>query len=107
MTKALDSHLHELPELCRRYGVSRLEVFGSATTDAFDRETSDLDFLVDFTDDPSHLFDRYFGLKEALEEMYGRNVDLVTIRSMQNPYFIESVNRTRQLIYAAEDAKAA
>jgi predicted nucleotidyltransferase len=107
MASVLDSHISEIPALCRRFGVARLELFGSATTDAFDSQRSDLDFLVEFDANPSKLFDRYFGLKESLEALYGRKVDLVTIGSLQNPYFIGAVNKTRQLVYAAEDAQAA
>lgn len=107
MASILDPHLADISELCRRYGVRRLELFGSATTDAFDPHRSDLDFLVAFDANPPDLFSRYFGLKESLEALFGRDVDLVMIGAMQNPYFIESVNKTRQLVYAAEDAQAA
>ncbi len=107
MPSVLDPHLAEIPELCRRYGVRRLELFGSATTAAFDPRRSDLDFLVDFDGNPSDLFKRYFGLKESLEALYGRDVDLVMIGAMENPYFIKAVNATRQLVYASEDTQAA
>jgi predicted nucleotidyltransferase len=107
MAAVLDPHIAELRELCRRFGVARLELFGSATTDAFDPERSDLDFLVDFDANPADLFKRYFGLKESLEVLYGREVDLVMTGALANPYFIEAVNQTRQLVYAAEDAQAA
>jgi len=107
MASVLDRHRPELPELCRRYGVSRLELFGSAASDAFDPLRSDLDFLVDFDANPAKLFDRYFGLKKSLEALYGRRVDLVTLGSLQNPYFIDAVNKTRQLLYAIEGAEAA
>jgi predicted nucleotidyltransferase len=107
MASILAPHLDEIPDLCRRYGVARLELFGSATTDAFDPERSDLDFLVEFDANPSGLFDRYFGLKESLEALYGRSVDLVTVASLRNPYFIDAVNKTRRLVYADENTKAA
>ena len=107
MASILDLPLADIPALCRRYRVRRLELFGSATTDAFDPQRSDLDFLVAFDANPPDLFSRYFGLKESLEALFGRDVDLVMIGAMQNPYFIESVNKTRQLVYAAEDAQAA
>ena len=103
MASVLDSHVAEIPELCRRYGVARLELFGSAAGDGFDPQRSDLDFLVEFDADSSRLFDRYFGLKESLEALYGRPVDLVAAGSLQNPYFIEAVNKTRRVVYAAED----
>jgi hypothetical protein len=107
MASVLDAHLAEIPELCRRYGVSRLELFGSAASGAFDPERSDLDFLVEFDAVSSGLFDRYFGLKQSLEALYGRPVDLVTAGSLRNPYFLEAVNRSRQLLYAVEDPQAA
>jgi predicted nucleotidyltransferase len=107
MSTVLDAHLSEVQALCRRYGVRRLEVFGSATTSAFDAQRSDLDLLVEFDGDHAHLFDRYFGLKESLEALYGRRVDLVTVGSLKNPYFIAAVNKTRQVVYAAEGAEAA
>ena len=107
MASILEPHLAEIPDLCRRYGVARLELFGSAASDAFDPQRSDLDFLVEFDADPSRLFDRYFGLKEALEALYGRRIDLVTAGSLRNRYFIEAVNQSRRLVYAAEDSQAA
>lgn len=107
MASVLDPHLGEIPALCRRYGVARLDLFGSATADAFDPQRSDLDFLVEFDATPSGLFDRYFGLKESLEALYDRSVDLVTVGSLQNPYFIESINKTRQPVYVAQDTEAA
>ncbi len=92
----------ELADLCRRYGVARLEVFGSAArgTD-FDLETSDADFLVEF--DPNSAlapFDRYFDLIEALRETLGRPVDLVEARAIRNPYLRASINKSRELVYA-------
>lgn len=104
---AFDPRPAELADLCRRFGVRRLDLFGSAATDTFDPSRSDVDFLVDFDDEPARLFDRYFGLKESLEALYGRPVDLVSAGSLRNPYFIAAVNETRQLVYAQEDAQAA
>ena len=62
----------EVAALCERYGVKRLDLFGSAAGDGFDPEASDLDFVVSFERrDPPELFDRYFGLKEDLESLFG------------------------------------
>ena len=107
MASVLDSHVAEIPELCRRYGVARLELFGSAAGNAFDPQRSDLDFLVEFDADSSRLFDRYFGLKESLEALYGRPVDLVMAGAMRNPYFIESANRSRRPVFASAHASTA
>lgn len=97
----------ELALLCRRYGVRRLDLFGSAATGAFDPARSDVDLLVEFDDEPAQLFDRYFGLRESLEALYGRPVDLVAAGSLRNPYFIAAVNETRRPVYAREDAEVA
>lgn len=91
----------EIAVICARFGVRRLEVFGSAATGAFDPAHSDVDFLVDF--DPAGHADRfaqYFGLKEALEALLGRPVDLVEEGASSNRYFLESLNKSRRLLYA-------
>lgn len=93
--------------LCRRYGVRRLELFGSAATGAFDHQSSDLDFIVEFESSARSSLDDYFGLKEALEALYERPVDLVMAGAMRNPYFVKSVNETRRVVYASENAQAA
>jgi len=102
MAAQLKQHKAALDELCRRYAVQRLELFGSGATDAFDSSRSDLDFLVEFGPDQERdLFHRYFELQESLQNLFARKVDLVMVGAMKNPYFIEAVNKTRQLVYAA------
>ena len=65
----------EVVALCEKYGVKRLDLFGSAAGDGFDPEASDLDFVVSFERrDPPELFDRYFGLQEDLEALFGRGL---------------------------------
>jgi predicted nucleotidyltransferase len=102
----LHSHVaHRLPDLeaiCRRYGVRRLELFGSASGEEFNPETSDLDFLYEIEPPTGMSYvDAYFGLREALEALFGRPIDLVSLRSVRNPYFIENIARSRRLLYAA------
>jgi len=93
----------ELQALCLTFGVRRLEVFGSAATGTFRADQSDLDFLVEFDMDvPQGSYsDRYFGLLESLERLFGRPVDLVVASAIENPFFRESVERTKALLYAA------
>lgn len=86
--------------LCRRFGVTRLAIFGSAVTDRFDPACSDVDFLVEFAPESASL-DTYFGLKQALEDLFGRSVDLVSPNALRNPYFAERVEQTREELYAA------
>jgi predicted nucleotidyltransferase len=98
----------EIQALCRQYGVIRLDLFGSAATGAFNEETSDLDFVATFVDTQKPGYaDRFLDFAEALESLLGRPVDLVTDRSIRNPYFREEVEATRQPIYRAHDAPAA
>lgn len=93
----------ELARLCQRYGVRRLDLFGSAATGRFRTGDSDLDFVVEFQ--PATVSgayaDAYFGLLESLERLYGRPVDLVIDGAIRNPYFRQSVEATRMPLYAA------
>jgi uncharacterized protein len=91
-----------LVELCRSHRVRRLDLFGSAASDQFDPVRSDLDFLVEFEPlEPGTYFDAYFGLREGLEALYGREVDLVTPKSLKNPYFRKRVMAERRPLFEA------
>lgn len=102
MHAIIESRSEQIPAVCRPFGVRRLEVFGSAARGDFDPASSDIDFLVEFDDDPQRrVLDTYFGLKDALEQLFGRSVDLVSIGAVKNPYIRASIERSRQLVYAA------
>lgn len=102
MNHLIEDKREELNQLCKRFNVQRLELFGSAANGRFDRETSDLDFLVEFLElQPGEHFDTYFGLLEALQDLFQRSVDLVMTRAIKNRYFLRAVNRTRKVLYAA------
>jgi len=103
MIADIELHRAELGELCRRFHVRRLDLFGSAVSgENFDPARSDLDFLVEFEPlQPGPYVDAYFGLKEDLEQLFGRPVDLVSPASIRNRFFRESVERTKALLYAA------
>ncbi|NNN21244.1 MAG: hypothetical protein HKL80_04495 [Acidimicrobiales bacterium] len=89
-------------ELCLRFGVKNLAVFGSATTDDFDPARSDIDFLVEFDLlDGTNRFDAFFDLKDGLETLLGLPVDLVTPSALVNPYFAEKVKGSKEELYAA------
>lgn len=108
MISLIEQHRPEVATLCSRFGVRRLEVFGSAADGAFDPAHSDIDFLVEFSpEDTSSLFHRYFGLQEALETVFHRKVDLVSATALSNPYFIAAVNNSRQTVYASARTQAA
>jgi predicted nucleotidyltransferase len=95
------ANLAALTELCRRFQVRRLELFGSATGRQFDPARSDIDFLVEFEPATSGFGDRYMGLLESLEELFARHVDLVETKAITNPYFLQSIQASRELLYAA------
>ena len=98
----VEAHRTEIDQLCRRYNVRRLELFGSATGARFDQNRSDVDFLVEFGElDDRRYADAYFGLAEALEALLGRAVDLVMTTAVTNPYFLEDIAPSRRLLYAA------
>ena len=102
MISLIEQHRDELIDLCRRYQVQRLELFGSAATGEFDPGTSDLDFIVSFRPDadPDPWFSRFLELERTLARLFDRPVDLVIDQPFRNPYFVEAVEETRTLLYA-------
>ncbi len=103
MVSFIEENYESLKRLCKQYRVKRFEVFGSALTgEGFDPENSDLDFLVEFLPlQPGEHADAYFGLLEALQDLFCRSIDLVETKAIRNPYFLESINQNRKEIYAA------
>lgn len=100
MPQLLQAHQASLSALCRRFHVRRLDVFGSAAAGQM-HEGSDVDFLVEFEPMRDGYADAYFGLMEGLQDMLRRPVDLVVASAIRNPYFRESVEASRSLLYAA------
>jgi uncharacterized protein len=102
MVLPVTDKLDRVRTLCRAHRVRRLWVFGSATTDEFDPSHSDLDFLVEFEPHQRRAFDDvYFLLRDDLEALFGRAVDLVELDAVTNPYFRQAVEAHRIELYAA------
>lgn len=102
MSTPVDPYLEQLAELCRRYRIKRLELFGSAAQGRFDPEKSDFDFLVEYDrSDGVDILEQYFGFRESLEALLGRKVDVVEESLITNPYFRDGVNRARKVLYDA------
>lgn len=98
----LEQKRAELERLCFIHGVSQLSLFGSATTDQFDFERSDLDFLVEFKPaSPAEHAEQFFGLMEGLQALFGLPVDLVESAPIRNPYFRVTVDKNRIPLYDA------
>ncbi|HEX3788128.1 MAG TPA: nucleotidyltransferase domain-containing protein [Pseudonocardiaceae bacterium] len=102
MHELIEAKRAEIEQLCRALSIRRLDLFGSAVGESFDTGSSDVDVLVEFADGAEvDYFDAYFGLKEGLERILGRPVDVVSATSLRNPYFKRQVLDTRELLYAA------
>lgn len=96
---ALKNHIEELNALCTLYNVDKMYLFGSAVNANFN-DKSDVDLLVKFK--PIELagyFDNYLNFKENLEKLFGREVDLLEEQTLKNPILIQSINKSKELIY--------
>ena len=102
MHEVIERKRAEIIALCQQFRIRRLDLFGSALGAAFDPNASDVDVLVEFdTQGDFDYYGTYFGLKEGLEQILGRPVDVVSATSIRNPYFRDHVLRTRETLYAA------
>ncbi len=101
MQKLIKEKLEDLKDLCKEYNVQTMYIFGSACTDNFN-ENSDIDILISFKDISIEEYtDNYFELHYKLEKLFNRRIDLMTERSIDNPYLIDSIEKTKELVYAA------
>ena len=100
MNTIITEKINELKTLCQTYGVKDMYVFGSVCTNRFN-DRSDIDFLISFDNLSIEQYtDNYFELYYQLQRLFGRKIDLLTDKSLSNPYFIESVEASKQQIYA-------
>ena len=107
MIELIEKHRTALAELCPRYRVKTLDVFGSAADGTFEPARSDLDFLVEFLPlQTGEYADTYFGLLHALEGLFCRKIDLVIPTAIRNRYLLQSVNQQRKVIYGSSGSRA-
>jgi uncharacterized protein len=98
----IEANLPAVRELCRRFGVRRLDLFGSAATGRFDPARSDLDFLVEFKPmDPAPNATAYWDLREGLERLFGRSIDLLSEPALVNPYLRRQIESEKRTLYPA------
>ena len=101
MQKIVTDNIKKIKAICMLHNVKSLFVFGSVCTDKFN-ESSDIDLLISLNPmDYGDYADTYLLLAEKFEEIFKRPVDLITDKSLSNPFFIDSVNRTKKKIYEA------
>lgn len=97
--KLIETNIQKIAALCKKYKVNKLFVFGSILTNRFN-DDSDVDLVVSFNKaEVSDYFDNYFDFKYALEELFGREVDLLEEQTIKNPYLKKNVDATKVLIY--------
>jgi predicted nucleotidyltransferase len=108
VTELVERHRAALSDLCRRYGVKRLYLFGSAASGRL-QPASDLDFLVEMADrQPDAAYARrYLDFAEELERLFARRIDLVTEQAVRNPYLRREIQATRELVYGQSREEAA
>lgn len=105
--KLIQKYLLEIEALCDKYFVAELYVFGSVLTENFNPK-SDIDFLVRFSGvNPTEYFDNYMDLKENLENLFSRKIDLVEIQTLKNPVLIQSIERNKTVLYERKNSKMA
>ena len=96
----IEPFLPEIEKICKKYEAKSLTLFGSALTEEFDPDNSDLDFLLELIT-PEDGFNKYFGIKEELEKLLNREVDLVMPKAIRNPYLKESIYSRLKKCYDA------
>lgn len=102
MHLSIQGQLAAIGQVCAKYGIARLEVFGSAARAVdFVEKSSDADFLVEFLPTTQPGLNEFFGAKADLGKILGRAVDLVQAKAVRNPYVLVSINQSRELVYAA------
>jgi uncharacterized protein len=99
----IEENIDEIRDLCVRYKVSELYVFGSVLTEKFN-DASDIDLLVDFNEmEVFDYADNYFDFKFALEKKINRQIDLLETKAIKNPYLKRSIDSSKKLIYGQRD----
>ena len=95
----LEAYVNDIEKLCKEHKVKSLYAFGSVLTDHFN-EQSDIDLVVDFVNVPVEDYaDNYFDFKFSLQDLFQKPIDLLEEKAIKNPYFRQSLNQQRQLIY--------
>jgi len=102
MHSLIEQNRRNIAALCRKFGVERLEVFGSVVRDDFDPGRSDVDVLIEFDgSEPTRRFENYLEFKESLERLFARPVDLIESSALRNRRLRRHIAQSKQPVYAA------
>ncbi len=101
MQPFIEAKREEIAELCRTHHVRRLSIFGSAVRDDFDPEHSDVDVRVEFDERTELQLTDHFELHDKLVELFGRKVDIISRREIENPYLQRIIEDSQVTLYAA------
>jgi len=101
MQAIIEQQKEALIIICEKLKIKSLYAFGSAVSDDKFRDNSDIDFLITFNESISHeeYLENYFQFHYQLRELFNREIDVLTDRSLSNPYFVENINKNKVLIY--------
>jgi predicted nucleotidyltransferase len=102
MVDIIENNIDRIIDLCKQHQVNAISVFGSAARNKLSA-SSDIDFLVHFSEEIEVLdyADNFFAFKEGLEEITGKEIDIISTKSLKNPVLAEEINRTKVDLYAA------
>jgi predicted nucleotidyltransferase len=101
MHPLIETNREAIANVCRRYGVKRLEVFGSVLREDFDLANSDVDVVAEFEASKATSFTNYLDFKQALESLFARPVDVLQSGVVRNPYIRREIELSKTPVYAA------
>ena len=102
LPEIIEHRQSDIRGLAERHHVASLALFGSAAAGEFDPSRSDLDFVVSFREmTAAQHADAYFGLLEGLENLFGRQVDLLEDAAIRNPFLREAIDHSKRSLYEA------
>ena len=102
MQSIITENINAIKDICKKHRVKEMAVFGSVTKDYFTPD-SDIDVLIEFMDDITFedYSTNYFSFEESLKSLLNKEIDLVSTRFIENPYFLESIKQNKATLYAS------
>ncbi|MBI2257534.1 MAG: nucleotidyltransferase domain-containing protein [Flavobacteriia bacterium] len=102
----ISKRINDFILICKKHNVDKLYAFGSSTNDQFNPSTSDIDLIVEINEqNPIKKGEKLMSLWDVLESFFVKKVDLISERSIQNPYFKENIDKSKILIYDGASKK--